>query len=154
MSLNIKWLSWIYLIILLPSKVLTIFKTSSCSACQTFSPCSAAAAAEEPFWGPDAFNSWWCQAQGGRRTRRREDGGARGRLSTEPWKHGTRSMTDDRHAAKWQNNARRKNSLSARAAPPWSTDELKSHLNCGYKRPIFQANACRENSPGPMCCMF
>lgn len=59
------------------------FQPGSCSVCQAlfffFSPPCATAAAEEPFlvgvegrWvaeggggRPDAFNSWWCQAQVG-----------------------------------------------------------------------------------------
>ena len=61
-----------------------------------------------------------------------EKGGAQGCLSIEPCKHGTRSVSDDRHAAKWQNKEQH---LTVGA--PLRAD-LKSHLNCSSKRPITQ----------------
>ena len=61
-----------------------------------------------------------------------KEGGAQGCLSVEPCKHGTRSVSDDRHAAKWQNKERH---LTLGA--PLRADR-KSHLNCSFKHPITQ----------------
>ena len=134
---SVKSACWDVLIIMVASNVisgssakflsefdLAPLQHSSCSVCQAFFHVP-----QQP--RPDAFNSWWCQAQGGRR-RRRVEGGAQGCLPIEPWKHGTQSMLDDRHTAKWQNTVCRGNRNSTsltsltRIALPRSRTDLKS----------------------------
>lgn len=107
------------LITLLPSNVLAangykfncqcdlvLFQTSSCSVSQTF-----LCVPQQQL--RNHFGAWCIQQQvvpspglvEEVEEEKKKTGRAWGRLPTEPWKHGTQSMSGDRHSARWQNNA-------------------------------------------------